>query len=212
MSCKAADRNTQARGIDVSRWQGRIDWAKVAAAGVSQAMAKMTEGGTYVDPRFAENFCGMRTHGLRAGAYHYFRALSSTPAEQFANIRSRLAEVEFEAGRDLLAIDVETQHNEQATPEQMAEALHALVTQVRELLGGAAPVIYTSAGMWDHRVAWQKRDFSECPLWVAHWQVDEPTLPQTWARGGKRWSWWQHSSKGLVDGIQGEVDLDWIRT
>jgi len=211
MSCKETDSNAYARGIDVSRWQGRIDWARVASAGITQAMVKMTEGGTYVDPRFVENFRGMRDQSLRAGVYHYFRALSSTPCEQLANIRKQLAEVGFEAGRDLLAIDVETQHNEQASPDQMADALHSLVTSVRALLDGAYPLIYTSPELWDRSVAWHKHEFSECPLWVAHWQVDEPSLPQSWSRRGKSWSWWQHSSKGLVDGIQGEVDLDWVK-
>ncbi|KPA97779.1 glycoside hydrolase family 25 protein [Pseudomonas asplenii] len=210
MSCREPGSNAYARGIDVSRWQGEIDWARVAAAGVTHGVAKMSEGATYADPRFVENFRGMRANGLQAGAYHYFRALNCTPGEQLANIRDRLAAVDFEVGRDLFAIDVEARYNEQATPEQMADGLFQLVRLVRELHGGAHPVIYTAAGFWDRQVAWQSYDFSECPLWVAHWQVDEPVLPQSWRCRGLGWRWWQHSSKGLVDGIQGEVDLDWV--
>ena len=61
-------------------------------------------------------------------------------------------------------------------------------------------------------MAWRKYDFSECPLWIAHWEVAQPIVPETWSAKGKSWEWWQHSSKGQVDGIQGPVDLDWVKS
>jgi lysozyme len=212
MNCNAQTHSAYARGIDVSRWQGDIDWARVAAAGVTHGIAKMTEGGTYTDPRFVPNVGGMLANGLQVGVYHYFRALSSTRCEQLANIRGRLDEVDFEVGKHSLAIDVETARNETATPDQMADALYELVTRLStELLDGAYPFIYASPSIWTHRVAWRKYDFSPCPLWIANWNVDQPTVPETWSSQGKSWHWWQHSSKGQVDGIQGAVDLDWVK-
>ncbi|MBP1123999.1 MULTISPECIES: glycoside hydrolase family 25 protein [Pseudomonas] len=212
MSCEESNSRENACGIDVSRWQGNIDWARVAGAGITHAIAKMTEGGDYTDPTFVENFQGMKANGLKAGVYHYFRALSSTPCEQLANIKARLAEVDFKLGQDILAIDVETHRNESATADQMADALFQLVTLVRvSLLEGAYPHIYASPNIWNNRVAWHTYDFSECPLWIANWNVTEPTVPQTWNKQGKSWRWWQHSSKGQVDGIQGAVDLNWVR-
>lgn len=212
MNCKEPIKHDYARGIDVSRWQGDIDWARVAAAGINHAIAKMTEGGTYTDPKFVDNFQGMRAAGLKGGVYHYFRALSSTPGQQLANIQARLAEVGFRVGEDILAIDVETQGNEGASADQMADALYELVTLIREsLLDGAYPFLYTSPSIWSNSVAWRKYDFSECPLWIAHWDAAQPRVPETWSNHGKRWQWWQHSSKGQVDGIQGAVDLNWVR-
>ena len=212
MSCEEPIQEKNARGIDVSRWQGDINWARVAGAGITHAIAKMTEGGTYTDPKFVENFQGMRANGLKAGVYHYFRALSSTPCEQLANIKARLDEVGFKVGQDILAIDVESKGNEKASPDQMADGLFQLVTLIRvALLDGAYPYIYASPNYWSNSVAWRKYDFSECPLWIAHWEVTEPTVPQTWSEKGKSWQWWQHSSKGQVDGIQGAVDLNWVR-
>lgn len=213
MNCNEPIKNENARGIDVSRWQGDIDWSRVANAGITHAIAKMTEGGDYTDPKFVTNFQGMQANGLKAGVYHYFRALSSTPCEQLNNIKGRLAEVAFKAGRDRLVIDVETNRNEGASPDQMADALFQLVTLVRvSLLEGAYPHIYASPSIWSNRVAWRKYDFSECPLWIAHWEVAQPTVPETWSAKGKSWEWWQHSSKGQVDGIQGAVDLDWVKS
>ena len=212
MSCEEPIQEKNARGIDVSRWQGDINWARVAGAGITHAIAKMTEGGTYTDPKFVENFQGMRANGLKAGVYHYFRALSSTPCEQLANIKARLDEVGFKVGQDILAIDVESKGNEKASPDQMADGLFQLVTLIRvALLDGAYPYIYASPNYWSNSVAWRKYDFSECPLWIAHWEVTEPTVPQTWSEKGKSWQWWQHSSKGHVVGIEGEVDLNWVK-
>lgn len=212
MNCKQQMKTAYARGIDVSRWQGEIDWSRVAAAGITHAIVKMTEGGSYTDPRFTAHFAGMLANGLEVGVYHYFRALSSTPREQLDNIRERLREVNFEIGRHIVAIDVETSRNETATPDQMADALHELVTLLRtEVLDGAYPYIYASPSIWTNRVAWRKYDFSPCALWIANWNVEQPTVPETWSHQGKSWSWWQHSSKGQVDGIQGAVDLNWVK-
>ena len=212
MSCKEPIKDEYARGIDVSRWQGDIDWARVAGAGITHAMAKMTEGGTYTDPKFVVNLRGMQANGLKRGVYHYFRALSSTPCEQLANIQARLAEVGFKVGEDILAIDVESKGNEKASPDQVADALFQLVTLIRiSLLDGAYPYIYASPNYWSNSVAWRKYDFCECPLWIANWNVVQPVVPETWSSQGKSWQWWQHSSKGQVDGIEGEVDLDWVR-
>ena len=212
MSCKEPIKDEYARGIDVSRWQGDIDWARVAGAGITHAMAKMTEGGTYTDPKFVVNLRGMQANGLKRGVYHYFRALSSTPCEQLANIQARLAEVGFKVGEDILAIDVESKGNEKASPDQVADALFQLVTLIRiSLLDGAYPYIYASPNYWSNSVAWRKYDFCECPLWIANWNVVQPVVPETWSSQGKSWQWWQHSSKGRVDGIEGEVDLDWVK-
>lgn len=212
MSCEEPIQEKNARGIDVSRWQGDINWARVAGAGITHAIAKMTEGGTYTDPKFVENFHEMRENGLKAGVYHYFRALSSTPCEQLANIKARLAEVGFKVGEDILAIDAESKGNEKASPDQVADALFQLVTLIRvSLLDGAYPYIYASPNYWNNSVASDKYDFSLCPLWIANWNVDQPNVPATWSSQGKSWQWWQHSSKGQVDGIQGEVDLDWVK-
>src|SRR5262245_24710768 len=59
-------------GIDVSHWQGAIDWAQVKASGRAFAIAKATEGTTFVDPSFAANWAGMKQQGVVRSAYHFF--------------------------------------------------------------------------------------------------------------------------------------------
>ena len=59
------------RGIDVSHYQGNINWSKVATSGIKFACAKATEGITYVDPSFSANWVGMKSVGLTRCAYHF---------------------------------------------------------------------------------------------------------------------------------------------
>ncbi|WP_339056586.1 glycoside hydrolase family 25 protein [Candidatus Regiella endosymbiont of Tuberolachnus salignus] len=199
------------KGIDVSHFQGNIDWSRVAASGICYGMAKMSEGATYTDERFVTNFKGMKSQGIAAGGYHYFRALSSSAQQQRDNIHARLNDSGFDLTQDRLAIDVEAGGNEGATPDQMADNLYELVNLLKDsLLNGRFPYIYTSPSVWTEKVAWKKYDFSGCPLWIAHWSATEPKVPDTWK--DKSWCWWQHSSKGKVEGIVGSVDLDWIKS
>jgi lysozyme len=200
------------KGIDVSRWQGEIDWGKVAADGIKHVFIKMSEGGTYIDPQFVTNWNAAKNAGLKVNAYHYFRALSSTPEEQAVNIKKSLLSVGFDSCLNLLAIDVEKRGNDSASQDEMADNLQDLLTQIkRDILPDFSPMIYCSPNYWDSSVGWEKYDFSRYPLWIANWNVEKPQLPKTWDKPGITWSWWQHSSQGRVNGISGDVDLDWIK-
>lgn len=199
------------KGIDISHWQGEIDWEKVAAEGIKHVFLKMSEGGTYTDPNFVTNWNAAKNAGLKVNAYHYFRALNSTPEEQFANIKRNLLSVGFDPAMNGLAIDVEAGGNESASKDIMADHLHMLLNLLNCDLLDVKPIIYCSPTYWDSDINWEKYDFSVYPLWVANWNVDEPHLPKSWEQSGKSWSCWQYSSKGKVDGIRGDVDLDWIR-
>ncbi len=199
-----------ARGIDVSHWQGEIDWPAVAAAGVTDVVIKMGEGATYVDPAFARNWRGAAAVGLHVGAYHYFRALSSTPKEQAESIARNLAQAGFDPARNLLALDVEERNNADASPERMAEGVHELLARIREdVAPGYVATIYTSPNDWDLRVDWRRYDFGVHPLWVAHWGATPPRLPRSWA--GRGWRRWQYSDAGRVAGIDAPVDLNWVK-
>ena len=63
---------TSVKGVDISHYDGTIDWTQVKAAGISFAFAKATEGTSYVDPTFATNWAGMKAAGIVRGAYHFF--------------------------------------------------------------------------------------------------------------------------------------------
>ncbi len=199
-------------GIDVSLWQGGIDWSSVVAHGVVDVVIRVSEGGTYTDPMFEKNWKGATAAGLHAGAYHYFRALSSTPKEQAENIKRNLETVGFDPALNMLALDIEQGHNTGASTDQMADNIFELLTLIKEdIVPGYAATIYTSPNTWNTMVNWQKYDFSVFPLWVAHWEAAAPTLPKSWAEKGKDWQRWQHSDTGRIPGIDAQVDLDWVK-
>src|SRR4051812_46519806 len=68
---KVCAKGATVKGIDVSKWQGSIDWAKVKASGVAFAIARVGDGDSYVDPQFGANWSGMKAHGIIRGTYHF---------------------------------------------------------------------------------------------------------------------------------------------
>lgn len=112
----------------------------------------------------------------------------------------------------MLAIDVERRGNEKASKDEMADYLQDLLVLIKQyIFCNINPIIYCSPAYWDSALNWEKYDFSINPLWIAHWNVDKPHIPQTWKKSGLTWLWWQYSSKGKVNGISGFVDLDWVK-
>lgn len=181
-------------GIDVSSYQGTVDWKRVKAAGVVFAFARVSDGLEVVDARFAENFTEMKRAGVRRGAYQYFRA-SVDPQAQADLIVTTVRRLGLP---DLpLVADVETADG--MPTEVLRERLQRWLTRV-ERRTRRRPIVYTSPTVGELLAG----EFAAHPLWVAHYGVDCPTLPTGWSR----WSFWQHSSDGRVPGVSGPVDLD----
>lgn len=185
---------TTTSGIDVSHFQGKVDWGRVQATGVAFAFAKATEGTTVGDAMFATNWAGIKDAGLLRGAYHFFRA--SKDAGQQANFF--LSKVTLSAGDLPPVLDVEvTDGASDATLQAGVQAwLDAVAAQT-----GVTPMIYASPAFWNEHMTDQFGDF---PLWVAQYGVSAPRVP----KGFKNWTFWQYSESGKVDGVSGKVDLD----
>ncbi|ROT46959.1 glycoside hydrolase family 25 protein [Candidatus Cardinium hertigii] len=196
----------KANAIDVSKYQGDINWVEVQKANIEYAMIRATSG-IVKDERFVANWEGAKAVGIRPGAYHYFRA-NYTAQEQAENLIERLSKISFNPYTDVLVIDVEKKFNEEATPDQMADGTYELLKILQntsyEHLG-----IYASPNYWTNDVNWRKYDFSQYLLWIAHWRVQAPLVPETWINVG--WKIWQFSNKGQIPGITGNVDLDIVK-
>ncbi len=191
-------------GIDVSTYQGAVDWTQVRAAGITFAFAKATEGSSITDDQFAANFAGMKAAGVARGAYLFFHP-DSDPTAQADRFLSTLQQNGYGPGDLPPAIDVETLDHQ--TPAVAVSRLRQLVSIVHNAIG-AAPLIYTGPSFWNTTLG-GPTDFASSGLWVAYWTPTPttmcPTPPSpTWST----WSFWQHSSTGSVDGISGAVDLD----
>ena len=191
-------------GLDVSHWQGAVDWSRVADAGKRFVFLKATDDDDYVDPTFATNRAGARANGLSVGAYHFARPDPSPgDARQEARFFVRVANPR--PGDLLPVLDMETSQG--LNQDGVTSWARTWVGTVRELTG-VTPLVYTSPYGWSSRTGdtpLLARDGA--PLWVAHWGVSAPTLPaDDW--GGRGWVVWQHTSEGHVPGIAGDVDLD----
>lgn len=183
-------------GIDVSHWQGAIDWDAVAGDGVEFAFIKATEGGDYTDPRFAANWAGARQAGVLRGAYHFFRPQTDAMAQAAHFLRT----VQLEPGDLPPVLDVEV--TDGRSLDAVAAGVRTWLQEV-ERATGRRPIIYTRASFWTAQMG---GGFGGYPLWVAHYGVAAPNIPSGWSA----WTFWQHSDAGRVDGIAGGVDLNWF--
>lgn len=175
-------------GIDVSNWQGAVDWGRHADDGVSFAFAKATEGGTFADRWFDRNWTGMRESWIVSGAYHFARP-SGDPEVQ---ARYFLRAVERAGGLrrgDLLALDLET--NDRLPARRVASFARRWCRAVTAQ-AGVRPVVYTFLSF---AYAGNCAGLEEYPLWIA--APDQPTgrpdVPVPW----RRWTIHQYSHRPL---------------
>jgi GH25 family lysozyme M1 (1,4-beta-N-acetylmuramidase) len=192
-------------GIDVSHWQGSIDWPRVAAAGKAFTIIKASESTDYVDPLYASNRAAAQAAGLWTGAYHFARP-DATSGDAMREADHFVATVRLGRGDLIPALDLE---------QSGGLSVAALQTWVTAWLGevttrqGVRPMIYTSPAFWTKYMGDSSAlaDAGYKTLWIAHWGVAAPTVPaNNW--GGRGWTFWQYSNCGTVPGISGCVDLD----
>lgn len=181
------------QGIDVSKWQGVIDWKKVKASGVDFVIIRAGYG-TNVDPRFSVNYAGAEAAGLHVGAYWYSYALSKQAAEIEAECCKRtLAGKSFEMP---IYFDVE----ERNQLVKSAAFVSALVTTFCMELEKAGYFV----GLYMSRSPLQTKTTEDVRRRFAIWAAEYNTrLNYSGAVG-----MWQKSSSGKVYGINGNVDLD----
>lgn len=182
-------------GIDVSYYQGTIQWPKVQKAGIRFAFIRVSDGLSNRDALFAQNWAGARRANLRRGVYQYFRPEENAVAQADLVIAAVLRD----PGELPPVIDVEATGGK--SPAQIERQIRAWVERIRTKLH-VEPIIYTGPAFWTDSVG--GADLSGHPLWIAHYTNECPRVPPPWTR----WTFWQHSESGRVPGIQGPVDLD----
>jgi len=191
-------------GIDVSHWQGYVRWADVKNAGVGFAIAKATEGQTFVDHRYARNKSRADHLGLAFGAYHFASPdRSYRDAIREAKHFVRTASL---AGRHLLPV-LDLERTGGLSRSALIAWVRTWLRTVESRLG-VKPMIYTSPSFWKDRMG-DTRWFADngYRLWVAHWYTSSPRVPaDNW--GGRGYTLWQLTDCAKVKGISGCVDGD----
>jgi GH25 family lysozyme M1 (1,4-beta-N-acetylmuramidase) len=211
------------RGIDVSRFQGRINWERVADSRAEFAFVQASRGSGSdcavvrnrcgADEFYARNYLGATDAGIRVGAYH--RAFPGghgrrkTKRDARAEAKVFVQRVGDLRRRDLLpALDVETPFGGLGQ-RALRRWVRVWLDRVRRKLG-ERPIIYTNSSSW--RATGETTRFARAGhrLWIANFDVDKPSVPaDNW--NGNGWSIWQFTSSGNVRGIDGHVDKNRLR-
>jgi lysozyme len=187
-------------GIDVSRWQSKVDWARVSKMRVGNikvtfAFIKATEGSWMEDPRFDDNWEGARKNGIIRGAYHFF--LPNVSAKDQALKFSKV--VKLRSGDLPPVVDVEEPHG-------MTKAQVRLYTKefldLLEKRYNVRPILYTNKDFYKQYFA-DYEEFKGYRFWIAHYHVADFDMP-----GEEEWHFWQHSDRGNVTGINEKVDFN----
>jgi GH25 family lysozyme M1 (1,4-beta-N-acetylmuramidase) len=194
------------QGIDVSHWQGAINWTSVRGSGIQFAWIKATEGTSYKDARFNTNYPAAHGAGVIRGAYHFALpnvSNGATQANYFASSGGGWS-------RDNLTLPgvLDIEHNPYGamcyglSTTQMRTWINDFYTTYKSRTGRDA-VIYTTSGWWNTCTGNWTGMYSKSPLWVAHWtSASSPTIPS----GFPTWTVWQYTSTGSVGGVAGNVD------
>jgi lysozyme len=186
-------------GIDVSKWQGDIDWTAVAAAGTRFAYIKATEGGDVADERFRQNWAGARAAGVARGAYHF--VYWCRPAHE----QAQWFKMHIPPDPDALPPVLDAEWNGHSPtcgkriPREEAVAMMRTLLDELEAHTGKRPVIYTDIPFYRDVMA--DGSFSEYALWVRTVAAEpHEKFP------GRSWHFWQYTTTGRMAGIRGNVD------
>jgi lysozyme len=183
---------TQIKGIDVSHHQGHIDWKKVATDGIKFAFIKASEGFSFVDSKFKTNVEGANAVGIKTGAYHY--AKFSTVAEAIVEARHFLSTVSSVNLSYPLVLDLE-EDKKKAGKKVLTDAAIAFLDVLKHAKRNV--ILYSGKSFLETNL--DESRLKDIPLWVARYNS---TL-------GRSADIWQHTSKGIVPGINGHVDMNW---
>ncbi|XWN23718.1 MAG: GH25 family lysozyme [Roseibium sp.] len=186
-------------GIDVSRWQGDIDWDEVKRSGVQFAWIKATEGGDHADPRFAQNWIAARKAGVPRGAYHFY--YFCRPVEEQISWVKEVVPKDPQAIP--LVLDMEwNSHSKTCTsrPER-AKILRDMKVFLDEMERhyGKRPVIYSSVDFHRDRLVGALKG-------EQFWLRSVATHPKNIYEQRDDWVFWQYTAEGRIPGIKGDVD------
>lgn len=186
------------QGIDISKYQGNINWNVVREAGIRFAYLKVSEGGDHVDDRFYENWGEAKAAGVPRGAYHfiYWCRVASEQAVWFSQA------VPQDADQLPPVLDLEWNHTSPTCPNgtTKADALEKirLLLRVMEYHTGKKPIIYTDINF--HQDVLQGQ-FDDYEFWLRSVAAEPRERYQN-----RDWTFWQYTATGRVPGVVGDVD------
>ena len=189
-------------GIDVSKWQGTINWGQVHNAGVSFAFVKATEGVGYTDDKFSYNISNAPSTGILTGVYHM--STPTTDANDAINEANYFVSVAGDYMTEgYLRPVLDLERGKDMGQAALSQWIRDFMTEV-ERQTGVEPLIYCNTYYADN---FFEDSIGDYDVWFARWTYDPNTLPTNLGVFDE-WAFWQYSDSWSVDGISGAVDGD----
>ncbi len=185
--------------IDVSTWNGNIDWNKVYKSGVRYAMIRSSfgvENPNQVDNKFVRNITNAQRAGVKCGVYHYSYAQSVSAAKQEAEFCLKTIK-----GYKLdlpVAFDIEDGSQTHLGKDTLTNIVIAFCDKIKS--AGYRPMLYCNPN-WLCNYLHKDKLINKYDIWLANWGVSAPSYDC---------AIWQYSESGSVPGVSGSVDMNWI--
>ena len=196
------------QGVDVSNWQGSVDWASVRDSGIEFAWIKATEGISYKDPSFDTNYLESYYGDVIRGAYHFATPDTSSGAAQADYFTSNGGGWSRDGMTLPGVLDIEYNPYGSSCYGLSTTSMRSWISDFYDTYKARTSrdmVIYTTADWWDTCTGNWDGMSTRSPLWVANWTTaSSPTMPI----GFPTWTVWQYTSSGTVSGISGKVDRE----
>ena len=204
MNYAAGDGVKIMRGIDVSKFQGNIDWQQVKEAGIEFVILRLGirgygSGELKTDERFYENYRGATEAGIKVGVYFFSAAIDETEAVEEADYVLRTIEglaIEMPVVFDTEPILYDDARTDDLTPDQLTKITCAFCDRIRA--GGYEPMIYANSKRFTTVLHLEQLEAYD--KWLADYR-NKPDYPYAFKM-------WQFTEKGSVPGIDGNVDID----
>ena len=186
------------KGIDVSAWQGKIDWKTVADYGMGFAILRITEAGNVVDSQFENNLAGCNKYNIPVGVYKYSYAMTIAEIQREA----RKAVSSLNGRRIQFPVFLDLEHNNQRSLG--SESIHKMADAFREIVEAAGYkfAIYCNVDWYENVICSHLKKYD---FWIARY----PANDDGWLQERLRPDFgvgWQYSSKAKIPGISGTVD------
>tara|TARA_R110002110_G_scaffold104349_2_gene263187 strand:+ start:298 stop:1152 length:855 start_codon:yes stop_codon:yes gene_type:complete len=210
--------NEVVSAVDLSAWNGTVDFKKMKAAGVKHAWIKITEGQTHRNRGYQKKFDDARAEGFSCGAYHFGRSDNPEDSKDWereaTNFLLQLEKAGLECGDLVPVLDVEKgmKTDDNHNVDWCLKWLEMVANETK-----TTPLIYTAK--WAHDLFLARADkenlkkLFEYPVWWARYirkSTGHLVGPGSKLRGWKEWHAWQYTGHGSIDGAKGRVDLNWI--
>ena len=184
----------ETKGMDISEWQGNVDFAKAKASGIGFTMLRATYGETKTDSMFKANVTKAKAAGMPIGAYHYCYAKSQAEAIAEANnFLKAIGGIQFEYP---LVLDIEDKSIAGLGKDCLTDIAYTFLETVESK--GNYAMLYASLDWLQNKLDYNR--LKRFDVWLAQW-ADKPTF-------GGSFGIWQYTSKGSVAGIGGNIDMD----